>query len=56
MLKRNECKHVYETFGTAICHFCGGLTNDINWRLQNELRTKWHLENPDAEYEGWMSI
>ena len=29
---------------------------DINWEEQNKLRQQWILDNPDAEYEGWMSI
>jgi len=30
--------------------------HDIDWKYQNELRKQWLKDNPDAEYEGWMSI
>jgi len=29
---------------------------EINWEEQNKLREQWLRDNPDAEYEGWMSI
>jgi len=29
---------------------------DIDWALQNKLREAWLANNPDAEYQGWMSI
>ena len=28
----------------------------IDWAYQNQLREQWISDNPDAEYEGWMSI
>jgi len=28
----------------------------IDWAYQNKLREKWLANNPDAEYQGWMSI
>ena len=31
-------------------------THELNWTYQNELRKQWLLDNPNAEYEGWMSI
>ena len=31
-------------------------THEINWAYQNQLRGQWLLDNPEAEYEGWMSI
>jgi hypothetical protein len=31
-------------------------THEINWAYQNQLRKQWLLDNPEAEYEGWMSI
>ena len=31
-------------------------THEMNWTYQNELRKQWLLDNPNAEYEGWMSI
>ncbi len=30
--------------------------SDINWEEQNKLRDQWLQDNPDAQYEGWMSI
>ena len=30
--------------------------NDIDWEWQNSLREEWLANNPDAEYQGWMSI
>ena len=27
-----------------------------DWAKQNKLRQEWLAANPDAEYEGWMSI
>lgn len=29
---------------------------EMNWEEQNKLRQQWLMDNPDAEYEGWMSI
>ena len=29
---------------------------DIDWAHQNKLREQWLLDNPDAQYLGWMSI
>ncbi len=29
---------------------------DIDWAYQNKLREQWLLDNPDAQYTGWMSI
>ena len=31
-------------------------SSDVNWAYQNQLREQWLLDNPEAEYEGWMSI
>jgi len=31
-------------------------THEINWGYQNQLREQWLKDNPDLEYEGWMSI
>ena len=31
-------------------------THEINWAYQNQLREQWLVDNPEAEYEGWMSI
>jgi hypothetical protein len=40
--------------------YLDGLTaskaGEINWEEQNKLREQWLRDNPDAEYEGWMSI
>jgi hypothetical protein len=30
--------------------------HEMNWIYQNQLREQWITNNPDAEYEGWMSI
>ena len=30
--------------------------SDTNWEEQNKLRQQWLQDNPDAQYEGWMSI
>jgi len=30
--------------------------NDIDWEWQNALREEWLANNPDAEYQGWVSI
>jgi hypothetical protein len=32
------------------------MTHQINWAYQNELRKQWLIDNPDAQYIGWMSI
>jgi hypothetical protein len=29
---------------------------DIDWKYQNKLREQWLKDNPNATYEGWMSI
>jgi hypothetical protein len=33
-----------------------GRNTDVDWKHQNELRKQWLLDNPDAQYIGWMSI
>ena len=30
--------------------------HEMNWIYQNKLREQWIIDNPNAEYEGWMSI
>lgn len=32
------------------------MSNNIDWELQNKLREEWLANNPDAEYQGWVSI
>lgn len=32
------------------------ISNEIDWEYQNKLREQWLKDNPNAEYEGWMSI
>jgi len=32
------------------------MSNDIDWEWQNALREEWLANNPDAEYQGWVSI
>jgi hypothetical protein len=31
-------------------------SNEIDWQYQNQLRQQWLMDNPEAEYQGWMSI
>jgi hypothetical protein len=31
-------------------------STDIDWAKQNALREQWLIDNPDAQYIGWMSI
>ena len=31
-------------------------SNEIDWQYQNKLRQQWLMDNPEAEYQGWMSI
>ena len=38
------------------CKDCNCKPTDICWSYQNQLREKWLRDNPNAEYEGWMSI
>jgi len=38
------------------CQGCGCDPTDICWPHQNQLREQWLKDNPDAKYEGWMSI
>ena len=30
--------------------------HDVDWDYQNKLHKQWLLDNPDAQYIGWMSI
>jgi hypothetical protein len=32
------------------------MSNEIDWEHQNKLRQQWLMDNPEAEYQGWMSI
>ena len=50
------CVHVLNFMNEEICHLCNQPTHEINWYKQTKLKEKWHEENPNAEYEGWMSI
>jgi hypothetical protein len=50
------CSHVYNYRGEKICSLCGNITNETDWEHQNKLREQWLMDNPDAEYQGWMSI
>ena len=38
------------------CTNCKCEPTDVCWTEQNELRKQWLKDNPNAEYEGWMSI
>ena len=51
-----ECRHVHKTLGTPLCHYCGLPTHEVDWAHQNRLKEQWHIDNPNAQYEGWMSI
>ena len=51
-----NCEHIYKDLGPGPCPKCGLETRTIDWKKQNELKIKWHKDNPDAEYKGWMSI
>lgn len=51
-----NCFHVLNVINKSVCDLCNRLTNEINWQLQNELKNEWHINNPNAKYEGWMSI
>lgn len=35
---------------------CQMADSDIDWELQNKLREEWLANNPDADYQGWVSI
>jgi hypothetical protein len=50
------CEHVYKNLGPGICQLCGSESHNVDWKKQNILKEAWHKENPDAKYEGWMSI
>ena len=39
-----------------MCAHHDEMTHQINWAYQNELRKQWLLDNPNAQYIGWMSI
>jgi hypothetical protein len=39
-----------------MCDSHDELTHQIDWAYQNQLRAQWLLDNPNAEYGGWMSI
>ncbi len=41
-----------------LCIHKGGTnyTTDINWAYQNKLNAEWLAANPNAQYQGWMSI
>ena len=30
--------------------------HEIDWACQNELHKQWLINNPNAQYIGWMSI
>jgi predicted amidophosphoribosyltransferase len=51
-----DCQHVYKRLNTALCPYCGLPTNEVDWVHQNKLKEQWHKDNPNAQYEGWMSI
>ena len=51
-----NCEHVYKDLGPGPCPKCGLPTHTVDWTLQNKMMKQWHIDNPDAQYEGWMSI
>jgi hypothetical protein len=55
-MRDGECLHIFSIVNKETCDLCNQPTHEINWQLQNELNKKWLLENPDANYGGWMSI
>ncbi len=30
--------------------------SDVDWAYQNKLRAEWLQANPNAKWQGWMSI
>ena len=56
IMRDGGCNHIFSITNKAICDLCNQPTHEINWQKQNQLKEQWHLDNPDAEYEGWMSI
>jgi hypothetical protein len=50
------CEHVYKNLGPGPCPMCGLESHTMDWKKQNKMMKQWHIDNPDAEYVGWMSI
>lgn len=50
------CRHVYEEVTQDPCEFCGKPSHKMNWAVENEKMKQWKIDNPNAGYEGWMSI
>jgi hypothetical protein len=50
------CEHVYVDLGPGPCGSCGLESHNMDWKKQNEMMRQWHIDNPHAEYGGWMSI
>jgi hypothetical protein len=50
------CDHILKAFNIPICPLCGKATHDPDWNTLNKAAEQWRLDNPDAKYEGWMSI
>jgi len=55
-MRDGSCNHIFGITNKTICDLCNQPTHEINWQKQNQLKQQWHLDNPDAEYEGWMFI
>jgi len=55
-MRDGDCIHIFSIINKDTCDLCNQPTHEINWQLQNQLKEKWHKDNPDAQYEGWMSI
>lgn len=50
------CEHVYKETVIGDCPSCGKPSHTMDWKKQNRLMQEWKEANPNAEYEGWMSI
>lgn len=56
VMRDGQCIHIFSIINKQTCDLCNQPTHEINWQKQNQLKEQWHLDNPDAAYEGWMSI
>ncbi len=50
------CRHIYEEVKCDPCEFCGAPSHRMNWAEENQKMKEWKEANPNAGYEGWMSI
>jgi hypothetical protein len=56
IMRDGDCIHIFSIINKQTCDLCNQPTHEINWQKQNKLKEQWHQDNPDAQYEGWMSI